>query len=201
MIKYMVSLWHWHPPVGVWIGVLGFLGVLVPLIRDLNRIGRREKALWTLVVFVLLLLEIKSVYQDRKEHDAEQAAIRREESEHFERIAQGIENSNTHREENFQATLKQSDALILAAVKIMGLSKDAIGSITGGDSFVYFRLLPTDNPNVTSVWEIHHGRYPLSDVTARITDLSEFRKAVAVRPTDRHSTSECPNINFQLISD
>jgi len=50
--------WLWHPPIGVWIGILGLLGVIVPLIRDLTKIGRREKAAWTFVMFALLLLEI-----------------------------------------------------------------------------------------------------------------------------------------------
>jgi len=39
----IVNMWHWHPPVGVWIGILGLLGVLVLLFRDLPAIGKSEK--------------------------------------------------------------------------------------------------------------------------------------------------------------
>jgi hypothetical protein len=67
----LLDLWNWHPPVGVWIGVLGLLGVVVPLLRDFSQMKKGEKAVWTAVLFVLLLLELKSVYQDRREHDLE----------------------------------------------------------------------------------------------------------------------------------
>jgi hypothetical protein len=37
-------MWVWHPPVGVFIGVLAVLWVIVPLYRDLGKIGKLEKA-------------------------------------------------------------------------------------------------------------------------------------------------------------
>jgi hypothetical protein len=37
-------LLEWYPPVGVFIGILALLGVLVPLLRDLTKIGKWEKA-------------------------------------------------------------------------------------------------------------------------------------------------------------
>lgn len=84
------EIWRWHPPVGVWIGLLGLIGVIVPLIWDVTRISKRKKAVWTAVMFVLLGLELKSIFQDRNEHDREQGAARAEELDHFERIAKGI---------------------------------------------------------------------------------------------------------------
>src|SRR5579864_3208711 len=58
------ALWAWHPPVGVWIGVLRLAGIIVPLVRDPKEMGKWEKATWTFVLFALLLLEMKTVYQD-----------------------------------------------------------------------------------------------------------------------------------------
>jgi hypothetical protein len=69
MLQPIINLWHWHPPVGVWIGVLAVLAVLVPLFRE--KIGRKERAAWTGLMLILLLLEFKSIYQDRNEHQAE----------------------------------------------------------------------------------------------------------------------------------
>lgn len=65
----MSEVWDWHPPVGVWIGFLALFGVLVPYFRD--KVGGCEKALWTFIFFGLLLLEMKSVYQDRNENQAQ----------------------------------------------------------------------------------------------------------------------------------
>jgi len=117
----MRDWWLWHPPVGVWIGILGLLGVIVPLIRDINHIGRREKAVWTLIMFSLLLLEIKSVYQDRNEHDTQQAEARTREENNFKEIASGIKASIAESDRNFSAT--------------MGKTKEVLENITGGTSF------------------------------------------------------------------
>ena len=101
------DIWAWHPPVGVWIGILGLLGVIVPLIRDPQHIGRREKAVWTVVLFALLWLEVKSVYQDRDEHDIQQAATRSLEEENFKAIAMGVQESISQSDRNFSTTMQQ----------------------------------------------------------------------------------------------
>ena len=121
ILSLMREWWLWHPPVGVWIGVLGLLGVIVPLLRDINRAGSREKALWTFLMFSLLLLEIKSVYQDRNEHDSEQAEARTREEDSFKEIAAGIQSSILDSDRNFAAT--------------MGKTKQVLENITGGNSF------------------------------------------------------------------
>lgn len=106
------DLWGKHPPVGLWIGMLGLVGVLVPLLRDVAKLGKREKALWTSIMFALLLLEIKSVYQDRNEHDAQQKEARELETENFRTIADGIEDSIRQSRENFTGTMKRSDQIM-----------------------------------------------------------------------------------------
>jgi len=104
------GLWAWHPPVGVYIGVLGFLGVFVALTRDPAKIGQREKAAWILVMTVLLVLEIRSAYQDRNEHDQQQAEARERETKSFESIASGIEGAIQQSRENFDATMAKFQA-------------------------------------------------------------------------------------------
>ena len=69
MLQSITNMWNWHPPVGVYIGFLGLVGVLVPLLRE--KAGRLERAAWTGLIFLLLLLEVKSTYQDRNEHEVE----------------------------------------------------------------------------------------------------------------------------------
>ena len=111
MFSTLHDLWSWHPPVGVWIGILGLLGVVVPLIRDLGKIGKGERAMWTFVMFALLLLEIKSVYQDRSEHDREQAQARSEQLSEFGKIAAGINKTIDASKQQFEATMTRSTAL------------------------------------------------------------------------------------------
>jgi len=184
----METIWAWHPPVGVWIGILGFLGVIVPLIRDLSKIGRREKAVRTFVVFALLLLEIKSVYQDRNEHDLEQAATRVKEEKHFETIAEGIKAAIRESDSNFQLTMNRSDRIT------SGVS-DAIRVQTGGDSFAYitFTLEPAivrfnGLGNPSGPWFLvsitSHGKYPLREVHATLID--DERRMTAMEEYNEH---------------
>jgi hypothetical protein len=157
-------LWAWHPPVGVWIGVLGLLGVLVPLIRDLTKIGKREKALWTFVMFALLLLEIKSVYQDRNEHDREQAETRERETKSFEGIASGISSTVQQSQQHFDATMAKSEQLA-------ELSQESLANITGGDSYAYIaeEIGLQGPPFQLSVWV--KGKHGVRNLSAEMQTL------------------------------
>jgi hypothetical protein len=93
MQRTLHELWQSYPPVGIYIAILGLFGVLVPLLRDISKIGRREKAAWTALMFILLGLEIKSLYQDRNAHDFQQAEARKEQLREFSVIADGINTS------------------------------------------------------------------------------------------------------------
>jgi hypothetical protein len=98
--------WHvysWHPPVGVFIAILAVLGVVVPLVR--RNVGPREKAVWTAVMFLLMLMEIKSIYQDRAHYDKEHADARKEELDRFDKIANGITTTITISQSQFNATM------------------------------------------------------------------------------------------------
>jgi hypothetical protein len=61
-----------------------------------HRVGLRndgERAFWTLIMFALVLLKIKSIYQDRNAHDEAQAVTRKEQLNQFKMIADGINTS------------------------------------------------------------------------------------------------------------
>jgi hypothetical protein len=101
----MGKLWAWYPPIGVYIAVLAFLGVLVPFFRDISKIGKREKAVWTAIMFLLVFLEIKSIYQDRNTHENEQSNAREEQLKEFQTIADGIDRSLINSQQQFNATM------------------------------------------------------------------------------------------------
>jgi len=81
------------------------MGVIVPwLFRPLEKMVKSERALWTAIMFALVLLEIDSLYQDRNEHENEQAQARCEQTEKFGAIAQGIKNAITESDTQFGKT-------------------------------------------------------------------------------------------------
>ncbi len=151
--------WEWYPPVGVFIGILGLIGVLVPLLRDLTKIGKWEKALWTFVMFALVLLEIRSIYLDRSAHDREQAAARAEQLSQFEAIAQRIDTSIANSQKQFDATMS-------------GIGKN-IDTVTGASDYGYIIF----NIGQGSMAFIHVGDHPLYEVEARFVDTDNLNAA------------------------
>src|SRR5208283_790529 len=88
--KLWWTIWSWYPPVGVFIAILAVLAVLVPLFRDLADMKKREKAIWTALVFALMLLEVKSIYQDRNAHEKQQSDDRTAQLVNFQKIGDQI---------------------------------------------------------------------------------------------------------------
>ena len=118
-----------HPPVGVFIALLALLGVLVPLIRE--RIGKREKALWTIVMFVLVGLELRSISLDH----IEQLEARKKEDDRFRQIADGVKKTVTTGQKQFEATMTRMEHL-------SSLQKSNIDAVTGGTATQLSALCP-----------------------------------------------------------
>jgi hypothetical protein len=59
----------WHPPVGICIGTLAVVGVFVPFFWD--KIDARKKAFCICYFLVFLLVEIRSIVDDRKENQSQ----------------------------------------------------------------------------------------------------------------------------------
>src|SRR5579871_5021860 len=176
------DLWPLHPPVGVWIGVLGLLGVLVTLLRDVTKIDKVEKAVWTSVMFSLLLLEMKSVYQDRSEHDIEQAEARAEELRQFGNIANGISTTIAQNQEHFDATMKRSEEIsqgvraeMSSTKRVIGLSNKTLNTVTGGDSFCFVHM--GWNADGFDGVIFQRGAHNVFDVNVRLIDGTALRAA------------------------
>jgi hypothetical protein len=105
----------------------------------LSKIGKREKAVWTFVIFALLLLEIKSVYQDRNEHDRQELEARQREEANFGQIAQGIQGSILQSQQQFEATMQRAQGLLDTTQSVSALTRKNLMNITGGDSFAFVR--------------------------------------------------------------
>lgn len=118
-----VPIHHWHLPVGYFIGILAFLGVVVPWLRPPEKLGRTEKAIWTLAFLALLVLELRSISFDQQETAQMQAQVQCEELQHFQGVAQQI------------------GGVLQTTQEVSKLAKENLESITGGNSFAY--LIPS----------------------------------------------------------
>jgi hypothetical protein len=76
----------------------------------------------------------------------------------------------TWRQSNFNTEIREKNA------EITRLQLEGANAITGGDSFCEMGLQMPDTKSAALVVPVfvHHGKYPLYDVSARIVDLDEF---------------------------
>jgi len=105
----------------VFIAILALVGVVVPWLKE--KVSKREKALWTAVMFALVLLEIRSIYQDQAEHDRQQADARAEQLKSFKEIAGGVDTAIANSQREFDATMRRTNQVL--------------NSTTGGSGFCY----------------------------------------------------------------
>lgn len=74
---------------------------------------------------------------------------------------------------------KQLEEQLLDESKaITSLSKQSIKNTTGGDSFCYIFIKPTEDGKGWFPNFIHSGKYPLYGVNARIVDLEKFNEII-----------------------
>jgi len=174
MPDFLIKAIDWHPWPGLFIAALGFLGVLVPLVRDLSKMGRREKAAWTVLMFVLLVLDVRSL----KLASAEVEKDRKDQNDRFNDIATGLKAAIDNDQRQFAATMAAMKGLVI-------LGDESIKNITGGDSFCYLTITNVGTPIVS-----HVGRYQLSGVQIRIVDIIRFKRLAELNQLSPRSTAD-----------
>ena len=139
-------------------------------------------------MFAFLLLEIKSVYQDRSEHDTEQRLARERSERNFQMIADGIFETIKKSEQQFATMMQKSEA-------IMSGVGDSVRAQTGGDSFAYITFTPepanirigpfppAPGPRLL-VAITSHGKYPLRETHATMMD--DERRLAAMTEYNKH---------------
>jgi hypothetical protein len=80
------------------------------------------------------------------------------------------------RQSNFNAEIRDKNE------EITRLQRESADAIIGGDSFCYMGLMiPDATALIARPMFVHHGRYPLYDVTARIVDVEEIKRLKALK--------------------
>lgn len=117
------------PPPGVAIGVLGFVAACMAVRSEHNwSIG--EKIVWILLSFSLLIVELRSIYQDRNDYET-----RRMQAETEEQKARREEH------ESFNKLIDSGRSIFTNEQRI---AKKTEGVLTGGDSYV---VITASNPS------------------------------------------------------
>lgn len=89
----------------MFIGLLAASGIAVPLLVE--KMGKREKIIWIVVVLVLTGLELRSIYYDGKERIAEQALAECKQLQNFKEIGATLSGDIENNQGYFNATMRQ----------------------------------------------------------------------------------------------
>jgi len=156
-------------PVGVLIGVMGFIAAGITFRHDP---GKTEKAIWIILMTVLLVAEIRNLYVA----DAEATAKFSDQTEKLGKISDGlstaiagINTTVTNSQSQIDASKDQFTATIKKSNTLLALSQESLKNITGGDSFCYVSM--SMEKNATPVWLLHVGKNHAFDVYVRIDDI------------------------------
>jgi hypothetical protein len=116
------AILSWHPWVGLFIAILGLMGVLIPLVWE--KIGKWAKRALTVLMFALLLLEMRSLRFASDDFEKD----KKDQNDRFSEIVDGLKEAIATSQSQFSATMKRSNA-------IMRKTETAVAFISGGDSF------------------------------------------------------------------
>jgi hypothetical protein len=166
--------WHWFPPIGVSIGLLGFLGVFVPWYFG-DRSTKAQKGIWSSLMFLLLCLEIGTIYVDRAHHDRDERFASCEQQKRFEETATGIDTA-----------IADGKIQLKKLGDVVARQDRTLTQTIGGTSYPLFIATASLAPNSTELpvlvitpgaaW--HHNHVPSAEETAPLpdvtVDLTEF---------------------------
>ena len=133
-------------------------------------------------MFILVGLEIRTLYRERAEHDREQEFARCQQLRSFESIADSLKSAITISQGQYQSTLKHVDGVLKTTEDVSRLAKKSLDNLTGGESFGYVI------PNIGSTSDFHKatgagsflgfgclvnndGDQPLSGVTVTVSRI------------------------------
>jgi murein DD-endopeptidase MepM/ murein hydrolase activator NlpD len=135
-----------------------------------------QKAVYLVLVMVLMFIENRAINQDRAEVLKADDDRRREETTNFQAVLEGIRGSVENSQHLADATMARLNATLDRV-------EDSIKTQTGGDSFAYVTFVP--QPNQQFVVAItSRGKYPLREI--RVTMMDDERRLQAMQEYNQH---------------
>jgi len=176
----------------MFIGILGFLGVVVPLIRD--KMGKREKALWVALFAALLYFELRSIDLDQVQAHREQSFAQCENQRRFEVAVREFDTSTATSQQQFAATMQ-------GVGNVLQKTDQAIDATLGGtDSFCFIE--PSMDHSIgagkagifhDSFVSMKRGRSPLRNIHLTVITTWHFPDGTPVTSgTEPYSFGDAP---------
>lgn len=120
-----------------------------------------ERSVWMLVLCGFLSLELRAIDKDRVEQNDAHAQEMERSRQSLQKIKDAIDTSIANAKLDFAKTMKSMGQLV-------GISKEAVNEITGGDSFAFVR--PIDFGFGTQLAIYIHGTHIVRDVMYQVNE-------------------------------
>jgi hypothetical protein len=152
------------PPPGYAIGALAVVAGVMS-VRDVKILG---KISWVLLLVCLLITEFRAIDKDRADNE-------QKEKEFFATQQKGFGEISQQAGANFEQTTRGLETAINGLNSVLGTTQDVaklakrnLENITGGDSFAYLVVEPTEGAVGYSVNVFNNGSDILTGVTVRV---------------------------------
>jgi hypothetical protein len=175
------------PSIGVSIALLGAVAALMTTRTEMKF---PEKVGYIVVVTILLIAEVGAIKrsdESAKRDRADQIEQFKSLRDRTQSILRETESSLEQNRQQFQVLKKQSAEISDQTVQSAEIAKEAIKNVTGADSFCYFQPTFISESSI-GVGLVSAGKYPLYEVSIRITDAKYTRMTKDVGSSDLLST-------------
>jgi hypothetical protein len=197
LIAAWIAFWIWPQPAGYAVTILGG----VAAIMTFREMRHTQKVMLTIGIFGLMGIELRDIRKDRIKSDSDQAAALRENRDGFGSIANGLKNAINESQQQFEATMKRSDAIISKAA-------EAASFASGGDSFpLVFPAMVTQANGIEQIgfYLNKQGGYPLYGLSVyvwrpyRNLEANQTHGRGTTFKLEEYDTSTAYPISFQPL--
>lgn len=122
---------------GLAIALLAAAAVVMAVRTDV--LTKWEKIGWVLAAFLLFFVEVRTLHKDREEQNAAFLSARLAGQRNFDQTAREFNTTITQAQKHFDATMARSD-------KLLGISREGLDDITGGESYAFIAALVGEHP-------------------------------------------------------
>ncbi len=191
---YYVARWYWFkaPLPNKAVLALATVAALM-LLAEMRPI---HKALYIVVIILLVFMENRAIDSDRNKFEHDQTDARKEQNEKFGKIVDGLRDSLRISQEQFAETMSRSNQIIAGV-------QDTIKTQTGGNSFAFITFTAQQAQAFDTHWNSllvprgtayflvsvnSHGKYPLGGIHAIMMD--DERRLMAMQEYNKHPNGD-----------
>ncbi len=108
------------------------MGVVVAFMAWRAEAKAFEKAMWMLLIFAFLIIEMKAIREDRAKQDQAERQARAEENANFNQIVHGITETLEQNSRQFDSTMARTQVLLSSTTKISRVSRKSLDLVLIG---------------------------------------------------------------------